>query len=106
MIQPVSAINVNNPTMKKEPVSVPIQKTRDNNVVDTFVKYTKESTPFLLGMTAFWSVYDGVTRKVPLTKSVPHNIVTLFLPVLLGTSLVMTVLESRAKSKANAKNNV
>ena len=69
--------------------------------MDSFVKHAKQSSPFLLGMTVFWTIIDKTTKQVPFKKSVVNNLTSFFAPVLICSSAILAGIEHRQSYDIN-----
>ena len=67
--------------------------------VDSFVKNSIESTPLLLAVSGGWAAYDIIFQKVPVRKSLARNLLGFFLPVMLVSSSILSVVENKKTSK-------
>ncbi|MCD7779450.1 MAG: hypothetical protein LUH05_02110 [Candidatus Gastranaerophilales bacterium] len=72
--------------------------------VDSFVKNAAQSTPVLLGLTAVLSVSDKNAKNIPMKTSLKNNFKQYFIPVLVCSSAVLSVIENK-KTKNENKNN-
>lgn len=103
MIQSVSMINnkVSFSQDKKPKLSDNIKSSKMAPYVDSFVKNSIESTPMLLAVSGGWTAYDIIFQKVPVRKSLAHNFLGFFLPVMLVSSSILSVVENKKTSKSS-----
>lgn len=104
MIQKVSSntLNITFGQNKKETKNSSFLKSEyGKKYADTFVKHTKESAPMLLGLTALWSAIDYGTRNISVNKSILKNLSSFFIPVLVGSSALLTAIEMKKTSKSS-----
>ena len=103
MIQSVSMINnrVSFSQDKKLKLSDNIKSSKIAPYVDSFVKNSIESTPMLLAVSGGWTAYDIIFQKVPVRKSLAHNFLGFFLPVMLVSSSILSVVENKKTSKSS-----
>ncbi len=101
MIQPVSNMRssisfkkTNNQNIKKEKNNSKLKK-----YSDSFIKHSTESAPMLLGLTAIWSLLDSSGRNIPVKKSIMNNLTGFFLPVLVFSSAILSIIENRQTNK-------
>ncbi len=67
---------------------------------DSFVNHSVKSTPVLIGMTFLWSLIDNASTAIPVRKALVRNIKGFFLPVLIGSSALLTYLENKKTKNA------
>lgn len=105
MIQRVSIPNNSKNSLKQTRQSgKTIVSTQLNTVkpyIDSFVKNTKKSTPAIAGFTAFWTLVDKSSKNISLKKAVTNNIKGFFIPVLVGSSVLLSVIENKKSQKNN-----
>lgn len=70
--------------------------------VDSFVKNSKKTAPVMAGLTAVWTAVDHTSKKLPLKKALTNNLKGFFLPVVLGSSVLLAVIENK-KTRNNTK---
>lgn len=63
---------------------------------DSFIKHTKKSVPMLLALTAVKSLFDyGSSNNNSVQKVFASNMACFFTPILIGSSLVLSLVENR-----------
>ena len=101
MIQSVSMTNsrVSFSQDKKSKLSDNIKSGKMAPYVDSFVKNSIESTPMLLAVSGGWTAYDIIFQKNTVSKSLARNFLGFFLPVMLVSSSILSVVENKKPSK-------
>ena len=66
---------------------------------DSFVRNAKEATPMVLGMTSIITVLDYGKKQVDIPKLLKENMLKYFLPVLVATSALSTIIENKKSKK-------
>ncbi len=106
MIQPVSQMS--SFVSFKKTNNQKKQDKKNNSTIkkysDSFIKHSTESAPMLLGLTAIWSLLDSSGRNIPVKKSIMNNLTGFFLPVLVFSSAILSIIENRPTNKNKNKN--
>ena len=68
---------------------------------DSFCTNTVKSTPVLLGFTALWTGIDKIARHQKIKDSLKNNLKNMFIPTLLVSSAILTVVELSGRKKEN-----
>ena len=103
MIQGVSMTN-NRISFAKENKSKVVNTIKSSKMapyVDSFIKNSIESTPMLLAVSGGWTAYDIIFQKKSVAKSLSHNFLGFFLPVMLVSSSILSVFENKKTSKSS-----
>ena len=77
------------------------QKTAVKPYIDSFKKHASDSTPLLFAVSGAWTAYDVVTKKTPLKKALSNNFLGFFAPVLVASSIVLSIIENKKTSKSS-----
>ncbi len=84
---------------ERTPLLTKEQKEYASNYADSFTKHAVKSTPILLSLTGIWSLMDYSNSKESLRKSLVKNLKYYFLPVLIGSSVLLAYIENKKTSK-------
>jgi hypothetical protein len=74
-------------------------KSNFKNYTDSFVRNAKESAPMLLGFTSIITILDYGREKMEITKLLKKNLAKYFVPVLIGTSAICSIIENKKSKK-------
>lgn len=96
MIQKVSMNNISfyGKEENKKNNSNPVIK-EGASYADSFVKHSVQSAPMLLALTGLWSFVDYKSAKIPMKTSLANNFKSFFLPVMLVSSLLLSVIDNK-----------
>ena len=103
MIQRVSMTNnkVSFSQNTKQNSSNTVKTSKITPYVDSFVKNSVDSTPMLLAVTGAWTAYDILSQKAPWKKAIKHNVMGFFVPVMLVSSSILSIVENKKTSKSS-----
>ncbi len=96
MIQPISGLNTR---VFKGLNAGNKNQSRLKNYADSFIDNSVQSTPMLLALTTVWSLLDKKATKLPLTKTFAHNFSHFFLPVMLVSSTILSIMQNANKGE-------
>ena len=106
MIQKVSAGNSYIRTAKtgNSKADSPLKKGMDTvkTYTDSFVKHTKKSAPIIFGLTTIWAIADR-SEQLPFKKAFTNNLKNFFVPVLVMSSALLTIIENKKSKKDSTK---
>lgn len=66
---------------------------------DSFIRNAKETTPMLLGLTSIVSVLDYGKKQVDMKKVLKKNLLRYFVPVLIASSTICSIIENKKEKK-------
>lgn len=108
MIQRVSIANNSTSSLKQNKQAGKAIAAKQLNTakpyVDSFVKNAKKSTPAIASLTALWTLVDKSAKNIPFSKALTSNIKGFFIPVVVGSSILLAIIENK-KSQKNHKEN-
>ncbi len=108
MIQRVSIPNNSTSSFKKNKQAVKTVAAKQINTakpyVDSFVKNAKKSTPAIASLTAFWTLVDKSSKNISFSKSLTNNIKGFFIPVVVGSSVLLSLIENKKSSRNHQEN--
>ncbi len=77
------------------------QKTKMKPYVDSFKKHASDSTPLLLAVSGGWAAYDIISKKSTVKTALMNNFLGFFAPVLVASSVVLSIVENKKTSKSS-----
>ncbi|MCD7739748.1 MAG: hypothetical protein LUH11_00140 [Candidatus Gastranaerophilales bacterium] len=86
-----NGITKENSGVKKENTAKPY--------IDSFVKHSKKSAPWLLCAAAVLTAADCASKKIPVKKSIKNNVLGFFAPVLICSSAILSAVENKKNSE-------
>lgn len=101
MINNVSQTNTSPVFNKKYTASIKPQEKQSNfkEYRDSFIRNAKESAPMLLGLTSIMTIIDYGKEQTEITKLLRRNLAKYFAPVLIGTSILCSIIENKKSKK-------
>ncbi len=103
MIQRVSIPNNSKMSFKQNKQISKADSVKTLNAVkpyaDSFISNAKKTTPMMLALTGMWTAVDVSSKKMPVSNALLNNIKGFFLPVVIGSSLLLSVIENKKTQK-------
>lgn len=103
MIQRVSIPNKSIMILKQKEQKARLSSAKALNTLkpyaDSFVSNAKKTTPAMIALTGMWTAADVSSRKMPVKNALSNNIKSFFLPVVIGSSILLSVIENRKTQK-------
>ena len=104
MINSISQLNCNTMSFRQQRNYGNSNNTLKEKAVvfaDSFAKHTVNSAPMLFSLTTVWALMEKSAKKISFSKAFANNVKNYFVPVILTSSIVLSIIENKERLKNN-----
>ncbi len=102
-ITPVQSNAVFSPMYRGAQTNSADSKVPSKKILNSTVNHAIQSTPMLLSLTGILSLLDYGKGKMPLPDALKSNLTKFFAPVLIGSSIMLALIENSKLPKKSDK---